>query len=82
VTEKPRGSRQSKSEPDTGSEPPIPMTNSPGSVGPVVDLDAMTEEEIEYHQRRKFTWQEGDVQVLYDPYAEERESEGSSPEGE
>jgi hypothetical protein len=96
VTEKPRGSRQRKSEPDTGSEPPhTSQTGSESSaerdreffekVSSLTEdevrpfLESMSEEEIEYLQRRKFTWQEGDLEVVYDPYADERKKRGQRP---
>jgi hypothetical protein len=63
VTEKPRRFRRGKSESDTGSEPP--HTSSTGSEeDPNID---------------RFFWKDGDLKVIYDPYAEERRKRGQRP---
>ena len=58
MTQKPRRFRRGKSESDTESEPP--RTSLTGS-------EDLSEEEI---QRRRFAWEKGDLEVVYDPYAD------------
>jgi hypothetical protein len=38
----------------------------------------LSEEET---QRRKFAWEEGDLEILYDPYAEEWRKRRQQPKG-
>jgi hypothetical protein len=67
VTENPRRFPRRKSEPDTGSEP---LHTSPTA------CEDLSEEDL---QRRKFAWEDGDVETLYDPYAEKRRQRGQRP---